>query len=1422
MNNARIIPNTAFRNTASVAWIKEEAERIFSLVRQSLEHYAANHHDTDLIKTSHDYIHQINGVMEMFGLNTVAVVSHEMETLIDLLSRHALKPETRVLNTLRQAGETTSGYLAGLTDDTRDNLLYLFPTYRDLLEARGVQHVSEKSLLLSDLGLHLQSPTRLTSHAPAGTPDGSARASCARFQAALLKWFHDPADQTSLHQMHDIIHTIEESVTSSEQKIFWQISRGFLDSLLHQGISVDLPVKKLCGKIEQAIRHLADAGHQATTDDGVMDALLWQVAHGKPVSEYVREMTRTWNQIRLLSDSHPDALPPAGTEKPGHSAITQKPAESLSQDIRHTVAEAKQAWIAYSNGTQQDLSGFIACTTRLRQAALPAWPPSLQKLIPVMGATAAHLRIQPQVMSEQLAVEMAASLLLLENTLDENPAPSPGTAQQTEILISRLRNLVRHKTPESLVSGTVLLPSDGSSPGQLHDKALGEQISHESLANLRQAEQILDAFFRDPSNRTGLPALPALLKQVSGVLVMLGAKQASELLDACRSLVARFLHPGYEIKRSEQVRLAEGLSSIGFFLATCKDDYAGHSYLIQQAMALFVSSNTIIPIRPLPDSADPAQKPVHASVQQNSRLNIDQELLHIFLEESATALDSIEQHLEICRRNPTDRSPLIAIRRCFHTLKGSSAMIRLTEISQAASSVERVINRWLGKEKPVSSDLLDLVTYAHQEFSQWRKDLHERGSARVEISGLLALTRVLTDQDPKVKVAVTLPPGQQAELLPSHVVPDTPSDMVPALPLPPQNGVISLDTRRNSKAPLSGERRIIRDVIDKELLEVFLDETTELLPEISSELRSWKADQQNSHLREALLRSLHTLKGNARIGGAIRLGELIHNMESRIENVIDATTLSPLLFEELEAGFDRVSEDIERLQQSLHDTATAGNPAETADPVSGNTAPWLNQPVTSGLLPHPASSAGSGPHKPLLRVHTGTIDHLIDTSSEIRATQARLESEIHGVALLLTDLNAGISKLEKQLSRSDMHTETSLSPHQTGPDTAGASPVTPLGNEPVPFHTLHQLVAESTRQISGICTQMSSISKAAQELLKHQTLLNHELHHSLIQIRTVTFNSFTEHLYRVVRQIARDLKKKASLTIHGGDIELDRYLLEKINPSLEHLLRNALAHGIETPAVRLASGKAETGRITLSLHQNGNELVMTLSDDGQGLDIERIREKALQLNLITDDAQPDDQQIMSLIFSHGLSTAREITEIFGRGIGLDVVKMDITALGGHVAVTSKPGTDTTFTVRLPLSLKLLGTMIVQAAGQSYAIPSGMIEHVCEMDADTVDTARRHGTIEYNDLAYPFASLAELLGNPDYVPEPGKHHIILLHHDTSRLAIHIDKLVGHHEAVVKNTGMQLVQVPGIEGATILNDNQVVLIINPLTLKASKKT
>lgn len=753
MNNARIAPHTASRNNVSVTWIKDEAERIFSLVRQSLEYYAANHHDTALIKTCHDHIHQINGVMEMFGLDTVAVVSHEMETLIDLLHRNELKPEDRILDTLRQAGKTAADYLARLTDDTPDNLLYLFPTYRNLLEARGVQHVSEKNLLLSDLSLRLPAPAGLVSNAHC-TPDNLASISRPRFQSALLKWLRNPADQASLYQMHDIIRHIEGSIVSSEQKVFWQISRGFLDSLLHQGIHIDLPVRKLCAKIEQAIGHLADSRHQVTAaDDQIMDTMLSLIARSKPVSEYAQAISHTWDQIRQTTTRHQETLLPTGSKEPVclvEDGYTPKP---VLEEIRRTLAEAKEAWTEYSSDTRHDLTPFVACTTKLRQTASPVWPSSLQKLIPVIGGTAAHLRIQPQVMSTQLALEVAASLLLLENALEQNPYFSPGIAQQAEILVSRLRGLVRHKTEEVFTSNAICVSNDNHS-GKLHNKELGEQISRESLINLRQAEQILDEFFRHPANRNGLPALP----------------------------------------------------------------------------------------------------------------------------------------------------------------------------------------------------------------------------------------------------------------------------------------------------------------------------------EISSELRAWKTDRENHHLREALLRSLHTLKGNARIGGAIRLGELIHNMESRIENATDANTQSPLLFEELEAGFDRVSEDIERLHKSLHETSAAGNSGEIAEPASGNVAPplspWLNQPVTSGLLPHPASSSGSGPHKPLLRVHTRTIDHLIDTSTAIRTTQARLESEIHGIALLLTDLNTAISELEAQLSRPGTQTGILSHLHPILPDSLGVPSSQPLHHELAQFHNLHQLATDSARHLSDICVQI--------------------------------------------------------------------------------------------------------------------------------------------------------------------------------------------------------------------------------------------------------------------------------------------------------------------------------------------------------------
>jgi chemosensory pili system protein ChpA (sensor histidine kinase/response regulator) len=339
----------------------------------------------------------------------------------------------------------------------------------------------------------------------------------------------------------------------------------------------------------------------------------------------------------------------------------------------------------------------------------------------------------------------------------------------------------------------------------------------------------------------------------------------------------------------------------------------------------------------------------------------------------------------------------------------------------------------------------------------------------------------------------------------------------------------------------------------------------------------------------------------------------------------------------------------------------------------------------------------------------------------------------------------------------------------------------------------------------------------AEEASAQQAIINRQLQQSLLQIRTVPFSNYAERYYRIARQVAEDMGKKVHLEIQGVAVEIDRNVLEKINPPLEHLLRNAIAHGIEQPAQRSQAGKPETGQVTMQLRQESNEVIITLNDDGCGLNLPRIREEALRLDLIQENETIDDDKIMSLIFRQGLSTTDAITGIAGRGIGLDIVNNEIAALGGRISVSSIANQGTTFTIYLPLTLSVAQTLMVRAARQTYAIPAFIVEHHREFDSGTLKKIYQDHRIAFNGKIYPFSHLSHLLGESGHAPEITQHsQVLFLHSGTQYLAIHVDELISNTEVVIKNIGSQLAHAPGVEGATITGDGEIILILNPVKL------
>jgi chemosensory pili system protein ChpA (sensor histidine kinase/response regulator) len=320
-----------------------------------------------------------------------------------------------------------------------------------------------------------------------------------------------------------------------------------------------------------------------------------------------------------------------------------------------------------------------------------------------------------------------------------------------------------------------------------------------------------------------------------------------------------------------------------------------------------------------------------------------------------------------------------------------------------------------------------------------------------------------------------------------------------------------------------------------------------------------------------------------------------------------------------------------------------------------------------------------------------------------------------------------------------------------------------------------------------------------------------------MRIRMVPFASISERLFRIVRQSAKETEKRAVLDIKGGQVEVDRSVLERITAPFEHMLRNAVAHGVEPPDERVRRGKPELGEIKLEVRQEGNEIVLSVQDDGAGLNYERIRAKAVGLGLLKPEDTPSDAEVAEFIFHPGFSTAQEVTQLAGRGVGMDVVKSEIAALGGRVELASETGRGSRFTVFLPLTLAVTQAVLIRAGGTTYAIPAVMVEQVRQVKADELASFQTAGEAQWQNRRYPFRYLPRLLGDGEFTPEARRvTPVMFLRTGVNVVAIQLEEVVGSQEIVVKNTGPLLARVAGITGATVLGNGEIVLIINPIIL------
>jgi chemosensory pili system protein ChpA (sensor histidine kinase/response regulator) len=502
---------------------------------------------------------------------------------------------------------------------------------------------------------------------------------------------------------------------------------------------------------------------------------------------------------------------------------------------------------------------------------------------------------------------------------------------------------------------------------------------------------------------------------------------------------------------------------------------------------------------------------------------------------------------------------------------------------------------------------------------------------------------------------------------------------------------------------------------------------------------------------------------------------------------------------------DRLSTDVERMRPR---PAPMPAPAPTAV-----AAPLEKTQVLPARVEAPLPIAAG-----MLRVNADTLDHLINESGEVAIARTRIEAELRTVKQSLSDLSESVARMRGQLREVEVQADSQMKSRLSVMDAdKGRAEYDPLEfDRYTRLQELTRLMAESLNDVVSIQQGLIKNMGDTDAALLQQARIGRELQQELMRIRAVPFSNLNERLYRVVRQTARELDKKVELTVEGAEVELDRGVLDKIGAPLEHMLRNALAHGIEAPAARTAAGKPESGRISIALRQEANEMVLILADDGGGLNFERLRDKGQDMGLIAEGEEKTEAELAQLIFVSGLSTAEAVTELAGRGVGMDVVKAEISAIGGRVEIASSRGNGTTFTIYLPLTLAVTQAVLVRSGASVLAVSSVMVEQVLRVKAETLTSLYEAQSVSFQDRSYPLHYVRHLFGTAGATEIQPYNSVLLLRSGIQRIALHIDELLANQEVVVKAIGPQLARVPGVVGATVLADGGIVLIVNPVQL------
>jgi len=739
-----------------------------------------------------------------------------------------------------------------------------------------------------------------------------------------------------------------------------------------------------------------------------------------------------------------------------------------------------------------------------------------------------------------------------------------------------------------------------------------------------------------------------------------------------------------------------------------------------------------------------------------------------------------------------------------HSIRGNAATAGYTVLADLAQAIEQALDYLqVSHHDPVRH--ASLLAQAASALADGLALIGQGGMPQPDAQLLHNLIQITQNTDLQAQWPDSVP-GQARALEPSPKGPALGAD-VPVQAPPP-------------KPPPAD----VPDHIDADLWPIFQDEGAELIQTLGAALRRLQAAPEQGPAKAEVLRTLHTLKGSARLAGAMQLGALSHAMESQLESI---DTLDALHVEAILAQFDRIDHGFGALVRSWAHADAAPAPAAALQPPAPATTatPSATQAGPTAVRPQlplaKTAKAAPGAVAKTVRVRIGVLESALDQVGEIMMTRSQLASRAKHMLAASTDLGLTVDRMRLQLRELELQSDLQMQSRPTR--SSGAAPAfDPLELDRFTrVQEISRLMAESVADVEALHKGLLINLQGARDELLEQSRRVRELQRDLLRTRLVPFDQIAERLHGLVRQVAKECDKSATLLIDGGRLEMDRGVLERMVPCLEHLLRNAVVHGIESPDQRKRAAKPAAGMVRISLVQDANDVLLTLVDDGAGLNLSSIRDKAIASGLLQAHQQLGEDDLATYLFMPGFSTFDGVSQLAGRGIGLDVVLSEVQALGGRIEVATKAGKGSTFRLVLPLTTAVTQLVMVRIGDFTFGIPSNMVAHVQRLPAADLRAAYAAGQFQGPDgqkaAFFWMGALLHLSAPPNIVE--GDHHAVLhLRSAGQYLACHVQEVLRNREVVVKNLGRQLARLPGLAGMTLLPSGATVLIYNPIALAA----